>query len=35
VVPLLSEQWTTVMGAPGRLMPGLRAVMAGSFQLVT
>ncbi len=34
VVPLPSERWTTWIGAAGRVMPGLRAVMAGSCQLV-
>ena len=34
VVPDESERWTTVIAVLGRLMPGLRALIAGSFQVL-
>src|SRR5436190_1075547 len=35
VVPEESDRWTTVILVEGRFMPGLRALIFGSFQVVT
>src|ERR1022692_219945 len=34
VVPDPSERWATAMGVLGRLIPGFRALIAGSFHVV-
>src|SRR5579884_3434822 len=35
VVPDESDRWTTVIAVPGRLVPGLSALIDASFQVLT